>query len=197
LVSTHIGGWEIITLSGNNNKIAKITSTIKEFFPNVIVGDILNNLINILKEKNQTLTVAESCTGGRVASLITSVAGSSSVFNGSMVTYSNEIKHVWLGVNKASLKAFGAVSSEVVKEMAIGILETAGAHHSVAISGIAGPSGGSKEKPVGTVYIAYANYEGKVVSQRLFLKGDRENIQISAAYHAIRLFITNIGFGKK
>ena len=146
--STHMGGWEIITLTNNIAQADDVIKKIKQFFPDIIVGDIMTGFVDMFQHKNQTLTVAESCTGGKVASLITSVSGSSQVFNGSMVVYSDEIKQAWIKVSKASLKAFGAVSSAVAQEMAMGVLKAANAHHAIAISGIAGPTGGSKEKPV-------------------------------------------------
>jgi len=187
---THQGGWEIIEIIGKDADF--IAKEIKAFFPKIIIGDILEAIVELLKQRGETITVAESCTGGRVASLITSVSGSSSVFNGSMVTYSNNLKHKWIEVSEASLNAFGAVSSEVVQEMALGILKMADATHALSISGIAGPTGGSKEKPVGTVYIAYANNQGFLKSERLLLNGNRNEIQLSASYHALRLFLQTI-----
>ena len=188
-VDTHQGGWETIEIAGENIRL--IVEEIVSFFPQVIAGDVVKGIIELLKKHNKTITVAESCSGGRVASLITSVSGSSAVFNGSVVTYSNRLKHLWLKVSETSLNTFGAVSSYVVQEMAQGILKMAGANHALAISGIAGPAGGSREKPVGTVYIAYTNDKGVLKNERLFLKGDRNTIQTGAAYNALRLFVQN------
>lgn len=103
--------------------------------------------------------MAESCTGGLIASLITQVAGSSNIFEAGYITYSNRIKSELLGVKKETLQQFGAVSEETVMEMAQGALLKSSADVVIAVSGIAGPNGGSKEKPVGTVWIAWGDKE--------------------------------------
>ncbi len=117
-----------------------------------------------LLKKGLTLGTAESCTGGRIASMITSVPGSSRYFAGSVVSYSNEVKHQVLGVSNESLSQYGAVSQQVVEQMASGALRVLGCDCSVATSGIAGPDGGTPEKPVGTVWIAAA-CKNKIVSE--------------------------------
>lgn len=126
-----------------------------------IVGKGANTLahylIDHLKEKGKKLTTAESCTGGLIASMLTQVAGASAVFEAGFVTYANEIKSKVLGVSKSDLDTYGAVSETVVTQMAQGALETSGADYVIAVSGIAGPEGGNKEKPVGTVWIAWGN----------------------------------------
>ena len=108
-------------------------------------------LVNLLKEKNYHIAFAESCTGGLCASSIVSVASASSVLDESIVTYSNESKVKFLNVNPLTIEKYGVVSLEVVHEMAEGICASAGSEVGVGISGIAGPSGGTKDKPVGTV----------------------------------------------
>ncbi len=113
----------------------------------------------LLKERKSTLATAESCTGGAIAQLITSVPGSSEYFIGSVVAYSNKVKEESLGVNPESIAAHGAVSREVVEQMAEGVRKRLGADYAVATSGIAGPDGGTKEKPVGTTWIAVASAE--------------------------------------
>ncbi len=124
---------------------------------------------------------AESCTGGKIASLITSVAGSSEYFKGGVVAYCNEVKHGMLGVSEEDLKAYGAVSQPVVEQMARGAVRAFGCDCAVATSGIAGPGGGSPDKPVGTVWIA-AVYKEKIYSRCYYFgKNTREeNIQLSA-----------------
>lgn len=107
----------------------------------------------ILKANEQTITTAESCTGGLVASMITKISGSSEIFNGSIVSYSNKIKNQELNVKNETLEKFGAVSVEVVNEMLNGVINKFDANFAIAISGIAGPNGGTKNKPVGTVVI--------------------------------------------
>ena len=103
-----------------------------------------------------TVAVAESCTGGAIANAITNIAGASKYFKCGVVAYSNRSKKDLLGVKEATLKKFGAVSGETAAEMAKGILKKSGATYGIAVTGIAGPTGGTKEKPVGTVYIALA-----------------------------------------
>lgn len=131
----------------------------------------------LLKAKNLSLSTAESCTGGGVAALITSVPGSSEYFNGSIVAYSNEVKISLLHVSAETLEKHGAVSCETVTEMVKGAMKTLKTDCAVATSGIAGPDGGTPEKPVGTVWIAAA-YKNEIVTMRQ--EGDRgrmENVQ--------------------
>lgn len=118
----------------------------------------------MLKEKGLMLATAESCTGGNIAHLVTSIAGSSAYFKGSVVAYSNEIKERVLGVSPHVIAKFGAVSQPVVEQMAAGVLKLTGADIAVAVSGVAGPSGGTDEKPVGTVWIA-ASTNDKLISR--------------------------------
>ena len=138
--------------------------------------DIAADLGELLLARRWQVTCAESCTGGGIASAITSVAGSSEWFGGSFVTYSNSHKHQMLGVSTAILETYGAVSREVVAAMARGALNAAGADVAVAVSGIAGPAGGSAEKPVGTVWIAWvADQEER--SQCFAFDGDRAAVR--------------------
>ena len=148
-------------------------------------------IINTLKKKNQTITFAESCTGGRIAAEFTAISGASSVLMGSAVTYANEIKSAWLGVKEETLIAHGAVSKECVEEMLAGILKMASADYAIAVSGIAGPTGGTEEKPVGTVYIGIRNAKESIVQLHLF-KGDREEVQEQAKNTAIALLKNNL-----
>ena len=148
-------------------------------------------IINTLKAKNQTITFAESCTGGRIASAFTAISGASSVLMGSAVTYANEIKSKWLGVKEQTLIEHGAVSSQCVHEMLSGILKMASADYAIAVSGIAGPSGGTAQKPVGTVYIGIETPKEKIVQLHLF-KGDREEVQAQATDTAIELLKNNL-----
>ena len=148
-------------------------------------------IINILKERNETITFAESCTGGRIATEFTAISGASSVLMGSAVTYANEIKSEWLGVREETLIDYGAVSKECVEEMLNGILKMASADHAIAVSGIAGPTGGTKQKPVGTVYIGMKNEKNFLVELHTF-KGDREEVQEQAKEVAIALLKNNL-----
>jgi nicotinamide-nucleotide amidase len=126
--------------------------------------------------KKQTLALAESCTGGLVASRLTMVAGSSGYFLGGVTAYSNDLKMKFLGVRASTLKRFGAVSPETAREMAEGLRRRTGADMAASVTGIAGPGGGSKEKPVGTVYIAIAKKNGTEVKPFKFW-GNRKAIQ--------------------
>ncbi|OCL82976.1 CinA family protein [Arcobacter porcinus] len=143
-------------------------------------------LQNILKESKKTITCAESCTGGLVASLITKISGSSEIFNGSLVSYSNEIKHKELNVSYDTLNKFGAVSIETVSEMLDGVLDKFNADYAIAISGVAGPNGGTKDKPVGTVVIGISSKSSKKKIKIFRFKGDRETIQKKAAETSLK-----------
>ncbi len=159
-------------------------TTLKKIIPGIIFGydnDRLYEIVgNMLREKNLTVSTAESCTGGYIAHLITSVAGSSDYFKGSVVAYSNEIKESLLGVQHQSLINFGAVSEPVVKEMAMGIKNKMRTDYTIATSGIAGPGGGTEDKPVGTTWIAIAT-PTKIISKKFMMGDHRErNIKKTA-----------------
>jgi len=145
-------------------------------------------IIKYLSAKNKTLSCAESCTGGLLVAKLIAVSGASEVIEGSMVTYSNKIKQEWLGVKEETLRKYGAVSSECVSEMLDGIMQKANSDISIAISGIAGPTGGTPEKPVGTVYIGVKNRDKKTIKKYHF-NGDRNFIQELAARSALEMFI--------
>lgn len=153
----------------------------------------------LLKENGLTLGTVESCTGGLLAGNIVSVPGASDYFMGSLLTYSNHLKMQLAGVSDASLMEFGAVSQEVVEEMALGGQEKLGLDLCIATSGVAGPTGGTEEKPVGTVWIAIA-LKNKVVSKRFYFGNDRErNIQMTilSALNMARCEILGISTEKK
>ncbi|MBX7093923.1 MAG: competence/damage-inducible protein A [Flavobacteriales bacterium] len=141
---------------------------------------------NMLREKKLWLSTAESCTGGFIAHKITSVSGSSDYFKGSIISYSNEIKINQLNVQEASLKNHGAVSQEVVEQMAAGVRLKLNTDYSVAVSGIAGPNGGSEEKPVGTVWIAVAGPKG-VTSRKFLFENNRERNILRASLAALMM----------
>jgi len=143
-------------------------------------------LQQLLRNSKTTITTAESCTGGLVASLITKVSGSSDIFNGSIVSYSNYIKEKELGVKKITLDNFGAVSTNVVEEMLFGVIKKFDASFAIAISGVAGPTGGTKTKPVGMVVIGVSNNQGFKKIKTYNFKGSREKIQQQAAQIALK-----------
>ena len=144
-----------------------------------------------LLQKSATVTSAESCTGGGVAQAITAIAGSSAWFNRSFVTYANSAKQEMLGVDAALLEEHGAVSEPVVISMAAGAAQRADADYAVAISGIAGPDGGTEDKPVGTVWFAWAGPEG-VSAQRHLLSGDRHAVREQAVEISLKQLLHHI-----
>ena len=155
---------------------------------NVLRGEDLSHILcRRLIEGDLKITTAESCTGGMLASEIVKNNGVSSIFDGGVVTYSNEMKHKLLGVREATLHRYGAVSQECVQEMLKGVMEKFDADFSLAVSGVAGPSGGTRQKPVGTVYVG-AKCKGKeTIIKRLSLKGDRTYIREQSVFWAFRL----------
>ncbi|MBP5547784.1 MAG: competence/damage-inducible protein A [Bacteroidales bacterium] len=168
-----------LTARGENKEILDeaIVREVKKLYllaGDYIVGEDMETLpealAQIMKLHGKTLATAESCTGGAIASKITAMAGASTFFNGGVVAYSNAVKMSTLGVKSKTLEMHGAVSEETVREMATGVRERLGADYGVATSGIAGPGGGTAEKPVGTVWIALAGPDG--VETRLKKYGD-------------------------
>ena len=146
-----------------------------------------------LREESYNIATAESCTGGYIAHLLTSVSGSSDYFAGSIVSYANSAKEQLLNVKKEHIEAYGAVSQCVVEQMAIGARETFGVDFAIATSGIAGPTGGSEQKPVGTVWIAIASEEGVYSKKFLFEKNRNRNIRRAslAALSMLRRVLKN------
>ena len=140
----------------------------------------------VLKERNLTLATAESCTGGNIARLISSIPGSSSYFIGSVIAYGNRIKSQVLGVDSTTIESKGAVSKEVVQQMALGACSQLGTHTAMATSGIAGPDGGTKEKPVGTTWICVCHGDRTYAKEFLFW-GTRKRIIDQASYTAMQL----------
>jgi nicotinamide-nucleotide amidase len=140
----------------------------------------------LLREREATLALAESCTGGGIGALITRVPGSSAYFLGAAVVYANALKERWAQVPAELIQKFGAVSAPVAEQMAQGVRKETGATYGLSVTGIAGPTGGTEEKPVGTVYCGLAGPEG--VSHRLFnFRGERDMVQAFAAHAALDL----------
>lgn len=160
--------------------------TLKNALDDIVFGEGETTLPEaigaMLLERNLTIGTAESCTGGYLAHLLTSAAGASAWFPGSVVAYSYELKMQLLSVRKTTLMEHGAVSEETVREMAVGALRTLGCDVAVAISGIAGPGGGTPDKPVGTVWVAIAGRE-RTEAKRFFFPRDRaKNIHLTSIY---------------
>lgn len=151
--------------------------------------DLARTLLDDLKSRRQRIGTAESCTGGLISGLLTEVPGSSAAVGRCFVTYSNEAKHEVLGVRSETLAEHGAVSGETVREMAEGLLAKAGsdADVAVAVSGVAGPDGGTPAKPVGTVYMAAAVRGGATLVRHALLPGDRTEVRLRTVEQALTL----------
>ena len=143
-------------------------------------------IVRLLTKRGWTLTTAESCTGGFIAHRITNVPGASAIFPGGIVAYSNEAKRRFLGVRAKTLAQHGAVSEAVVREMAAGARKKFGVDFAIAVTGIAGPGGGTKSKPVGTVFIALAG-GGETVVERKFNPFGREEFKRVTANQALEM----------
>jgi nicotinamide-nucleotide amidase len=160
------------------------------FSPNLVSEDgssLEQVLVRVLTEKQLTLATAESCTGGLVASRITDVPGASAVFTHGFVTYSDEAKHQLLGVPWDAIEEHGAVSEQVARAMAEGALDFSDSHLAVAVTGIAGPGGGSEEKPVGTVWIAVASRGGETIAIKQNHPRGRRDFKTTASHNALDL----------
>ncbi|HJX04974.1 MAG TPA: CinA family protein [Thermoplasmata archaeon] len=140
----------------------------------------------LLRSKDLTISVAESCTGGKVGDLLTDVSGSSDYFVGGVISYSNRAKSELLGVRENTLAAKGAVSDEVARQMASGVRKSLHANIGVGITGIAGPFGGTPKKPVGLVYIAVDSDKGTISARSMF-KGSRTQVKKQSAERALNL----------
>lgn len=145
----------------------------------------------VLRHRGMTVTTAESCTGGLIASTLINADGISESLKEGYITYSNEAKIRLLGVKEETLKEYGAVSRQTAKEMAEGAAQAAGADAAIAATGIAGPGGGTAEKPVGLVYIG-CTVQGKTVVKRCFYGGDRSAIRHAAAKEALEILYCQI-----
>ena len=160
-------------------------------FSTGVQQQLVQQLATLCIDQRQVVATAESCTGGLVAAAMTNLAGSSEWFDCGFVTYSNNAKQQLLGVQLATLEECGAVSDATVAEMARGAISRSSATHACAVSGVAGPGGGTEEKPVGTVWIAWAGPAG--VSQRRFLfPGDRAEIRERTVEEALKGLISRI-----
>lgn len=151
------------------------------------ITGLVVKLSGLLRQQHQTLSTVESCTGGMVGSAITDLAGVSDVFIGGYITYSNEQKIRAVGVAEATLKAHGAVSGQVAIEMAQGGCKASNSSMAVSLTGIAGPTGGSDEKPVGTVWICVALASGTYDCRRFIFPGDRAAIRARATIAALKM----------
>ena len=140
---------------------------------------------------DKTLSVAESCTGGMIGAAITSIPGSSKVFKGGVISYTNEIKSSLLGVSKDLLEREGAVSLPVAQEMAVGVRTATSSDYGLSVTGLAGPGGDEYGNPVGTVFVGYADEYGLFAKKFLF-DGDRESVRLKAVNAALQVLMENL-----
>ena len=162
----------------------------------VSVRSLAEALVNALATAGKTVTAAESCTGGWIAKAITDIPGSSAAFAYGIVSYSNAAKESLLGVQGPTLDGNGAVSEAVVIEMAAGALNLSGADYAVAVSGVAGPDGGSADKPVGTVWFAFAERDGnnsRISAERQQFDGDRNEVRVQTVATALKGVLDRVG----
>ena len=181
--------------TANNNNLdvqfANLQILVKEFLVSTSDEPIENVLGKLLLEKGKTVSTAESCTGGFIAHLFTAIPGSSAYFDGSVVSYSYAAKEDLLNVKKETLQTYGAVSEEVVREMAVGALQNIKSNYTIAVSGIMGPGGGMPDKPVGTVWICVGD-DKNLKAAKFHFRFDRQlNIKLTAAnaMNMLRKFI--------
>ncbi|HET7119161.1 MAG TPA: CinA family nicotinamide mononucleotide deamidase-related protein [Hanamia sp.] len=174
-----------------NDQFIQLKKLVKDYMVTDKDETMQEVLGKILLKNKKTISTAESCTGGAIASLITSVPGSSAYFEGSIVSYSNNIKKSLLGVKETTLEKYGAVSEETVREMLSGLLQKTDTDYGIAVSGIMGPDGGTPDKPVGTVWVAVGNKEKQHV-QKLKQRFERnKNIEVTSvmALNMMRKFV--------
>jgi len=157
--------------------------------PEQELRDLAEQLGQCLTARGMKLASAESCTGGWLAKIITDIPGSSAWFTGSVVSYSNDAKHSLLGVNEATLKEFGAVSGETVLEMSDGIFDHTEADVAVSVTGIAGPDGGSEDKPVGLVWLSWGKRDKSVFATPFNFEGDREQVRKQSIRQALHCLL--------
>ncbi len=150
------------------------------------LSQLADTLARILIEKSLIVVTAESCTGGWIAQTLTAIAGSSAWFDRGFVTYSNQAKQDMLGVAAETLEQYGAVSEQVVQEMAQGALNNSLAQLAVSVSGIAGPGGATAEKPLGTVWFGWCRRGADATSERKQFNGDRDAVRRQAVAHALQ-----------
>ena len=185
-----IGEVKYVFTSNNKDDLDICMNEFYNKYTNYVYGNLNDTLegvvVNLLKDKKIIISIVESCTGGMLASTITNVSGSSSVFNESIVTYSNEAKTKYLDVSKNTISTYGAVSSECAKEMSKGLFKKTKSNITLSITGIAGPTGGTKEKPVGLVYFGLT-YEGETNTYKKIFNGNRYMVRKRATIYALDL----------
>ena len=190
-VTIYVEGWLRVDIDSKKyGDISKFIHAAKNLLPKKLIAssNIVEYIIERLSTHKRKITFAESCTGGLLAYYFTKHNGASKILDGSLVTYSNALKENWLAVNHEILESVGAVSSEVVAEMSEGALNVSEADYALSISGIAGDTGGTELKPVGTVYIGVRSKE-KHIEKHLHFNGDRNYVQHQSALMAIKMLL--------
>ncbi|MDQ7068186.1 MAG: CinA family protein [Sulfurimonas sp.] len=190
-VTQEVEGFSRIDISSKRyGEISKFIYGAKKLLPKklIVSANIITYIIEKLSSVGKKVSFAESCTGGLLAYYFTQENGASKILDGSLVTYSNDLKENWLAVSNQTLRAYGAVSANVVEEMSEGVMNVSSADYTISISGIAGDGGGSIEKPVGTVYIGVRS-KSEHLQVHLLLHGDRNYIQHQSALYAIKMLL--------
>jgi nicotinamide-nucleotide amidase len=190
-VTSYVEGWlRVDIVSKRYGDISKFIHATKNLLPKKLIAsaNIIEYVIEKLSSSNKKITFAESCTGGLLSYYFTKHNGASKILDGSLVTYSNGLKENWLAVDHSLLEDFGAVSKEVVTEMSEGALNVSEADYALSVSGIAGDTGGSELKPVGTVYIGARSKESHI-EKRFYFKGDRNYVQEQSAMMALKMLL--------
>ncbi|MDY0120535.1 MAG: CinA family protein [Sulfurimonas sp.] len=190
-IVTLIEGWQRVDISSKRyGNISNFIHSAKKLLKTKLIpaSNIILYIIETLSNNNKTITFAESCTGGLLTYYFTKENGASKILHGSLVTYSNDLKENWLAVEGSTLEAYGAVSNEVVEQMSEGAMNVSNADYALSISGIAGDTGGTELKPVGTVHIGVRSHtEHK--ETRLQLSGDRNYVQHQSVLYALKMLL--------
>jgi len=190
-VTSYVDGWLRIDINSKRyGDISKFIHAAKNLLPKKLIAssNVIEYIIEKLSSCGKKLSFAESCTGGLLAYYFTKHNGASKILDGSLVTYSNALKENWLAVDHELLESFGAVSSEVVAEMSEGALNVSGADYAISISGIAGDTGGTELKPVGTVYIGVRSKD-TAYQKHLYFQGDRNYVQHQSVMMALKMLL--------
>lgn len=154
---------------------------------------LAQRVIEKLTQAKQMIATAESCTGGLIGGILTSISGSSSVVYGGFITYHNNAKIRMISVKQQTLDTHGAVSAETAAEMALGAQSAAQTDYAIAVTGVAGPTGGTPDKPVGLVWFGLATPKGVMTEKRLFLDNDRDGIRAATVAHALTMIEAELG----
>ena len=189
---TIVEGWLRIEVESNKyGNISNFIHSAKQLLPKKLIAasNVIEHIIEALSANNKKVSFAESCTGGLLSYYFTSHNGASKILDGSLITYSNDLKDNWLAVEHNTLEEFGAVSTQVVEQMSDGAMNVSHADYTISISGIAGDTGGTELKPVGTVYIGVRTQTSNT-ELHFQLEGDRNYVQHQSALYAIKMLVT-------